>query len=175
VIVGSGEELTSMKAVEDKFSSLQWREGGVLDLPTVSTNPKDLIGAKKVPLGLLPAAGKIQGALAAAYGASIYQPYNWREKKVSYTIYLDAMERHLLALRDGEDNASDSGVSHLGHIIAGASIIADAHACGSLIDDRPRGGPAANLLERFNDKQRSNVSEVPTGSREVPTQGKSMA
>lgn len=109
-------------------------------------NPKDLIGAKKVPLGLLPAAGKIQGALAMEHGAKKYQPYNWREKKVKYTIYLDALERHILALRDGEDIAEDSGVSHLGHIIAGASILADCVAGGFIIDDRPTKGPAAKLL-----------------------------
>jgi len=114
------------------------------------TNPKDLVGAKKVNLGALPAAGRILGALAAAYGARKYTPYNWREKKVQYTIYLDAMERHLLALRDGEDRAEDSGISHLGHIIAGASILADAEACGCLIDDRPRGGPAARLLKEHD-------------------------
>ncbi len=113
-------------------------------------NPKDLIGAKKVPLGLLPAAGKIQGALAMANGAKKYKPYNWRQNKVQYSIYLDALERHLLALRDGEDIASDSGVHHLGHIIAGASILADCIAGDFLIDDRPSKGPASSLLEEHN-------------------------
>ena len=118
-------------------------------------NPKDLIGEKKVQLGLLPAAGKIYGALAMEFGAyhagkekTGYGPFNWREKKVRMTIYLDAIERHLEALRDGEDAAKDSGVHHLGHIIAGASILADALEGGQLIDDRPMKGPAAALLER---------------------------
>lgn len=112
-------------------------------------NPKDLIGVKKAQLGLLPAAGKIYGALAMTDGASKYGPYNWRDKKVKMTVYLDAMERHLLALRDGEDVAEDSKVHHLGHIIAGASIVADALEGGQLIDDRPMKGPATKTLEKF--------------------------
>ena len=116
------------------------------------TNPKDLLGVKKVQLGLLPAAGKIYGALAMQDGAKKYGPYNWRDKKVRMTVYLDAMERHLLAMRDGEDTAADSGLPHLAHLIASASIIADAIEGGFLIDDRPPAGPASNLLERFIDK-----------------------
>ena len=112
------------------------------------TNPKDLIGEKKVQLGLLPAAGKIYGALAMEFGARKYEPYNWRNKKVKYTIYLDAIERHLLALRDGENQAEDSKVHHLGHIIAGASILADAIEGGFVIDDRPPVTCTAALLER---------------------------
>ena len=112
------------------------------------TNPKDLTGTAKVQLGLLPAAGKVYGALSMQDGAAKYGPYNWRSKKVRMSVYLDAIERHLLALRDGEDNASDSGVPHLGNIIACASILADAAEGGFLIDDRPPPGPAAMLLEK---------------------------
>lgn len=113
-------------------------------------NPKDLVGAKKVPLGLLPAAGIIYGAVAMADGAAKYGPYNWRDKKVRMTIYLDAIERHLLAMRDGEDNASDSHHPHLGHIIACASILADAVEGDFLLDDRPLPGPAARVLAKFD-------------------------
>lgn len=117
------------------------------------TNPKDLIGIKKVSMGLLPAAGKITGALAMKHGAQKYGPYNWRDKKIRMTVYLDAIERHLLALQDGEDFASDSGIKHLGHIIAGASIILDAEEGEQLIDDRHKvSGPAPALLERYEQK-----------------------
>src|SRR5258708_2704701 len=65
-----------------------------------TTNPKDLLGVKKVRLGLLPAATRIYGALAMENGAFKYGPFNWRDKKIRLTIYLDAIERHLLAYRD---------------------------------------------------------------------------
>lgn len=118
-------------------------------VPTDTTNPKDLVGVKKVQLGLLPAAGKIYGALAMMDGAVRYGPMNWRDKKVRMTVYLDAIERHLLAFRDGENTSPDSGVPHLGAIIAGASILADAIEGGFLIDDRPLPGPASATLEKF--------------------------
>lgn len=114
-----------------------------------NTNPKDLIGIKKPQVGLLPAAGKLYGALAMQDGAMKYGPYNWRDKKVRYTVYLDALERHLLALRDREDVAPDSGLPHLGHIIACASILADAVEGGFLVDDRPLSGPASAIIARF--------------------------
>lgn len=116
---------------------------------TDGTNPKDLVGIKKISLGLFPGAGKIYGAMAMENGASKYGPYNWRDKKVKMSIYLDAIERHLLALRDGEDIAVDSGVHHLGHIIACGGILADAIEGGFLIDDRPLKGPAAQALEKY--------------------------
>ena len=115
-------------------------------------NPKDKIGIKKVPMGLLPPAGKIYGAMAFKDGARKYGPYNWRSAKVIMSIYLDAIERHLMAIRDGEDIATDSGVPHLGHIIADASLLADAIEGGWLEDDRPPKGPGPAILDRFMEK-----------------------
>ena len=85
-------------------------------------------------------------------GAVKYGPYNWRNKHVKMTIYLDAMERHILDLRDGENDAKDSKVPHLGHIIACASILADAVEGGFLVDDRPTPGPSARTMEKFTTK-----------------------
>jgi hypothetical protein len=84
-------------------------------------------------------------------GAIKYGPFNWREQPVEMVTYLEAIQRHLLALLDGQDYAEDSGHSHLGHIIAGAGIIADAKANGTLIDNRFAPGPAADML-RERDK-----------------------
>lgn len=112
------------------------------------TNPKDLLGVKKVQMNLFPPAGRIYGALAMKNGADKYGPYNWRKNKVKYTVYLDALERHLVALYDGENLAADSGLPHLAHIIANAAILADALESGNLIDDRPTPGPASRLLEQ---------------------------
>lgn len=114
-----------------------------------SPNPKDLLGIKKPQMNLLPAVGRIYGALAMTNGADKYGPYNWRGKPVKMTVYLDALERHLVALYDGENIAADSGLPHLAHIIAGASLLADAFETGNLIDDRPIPGKAAAVLEKY--------------------------
>lgn len=116
-------------------------------------NPKDLLGVRKAPLRLVPPALVIRTAEAMANGAAKYGPYNWRKNPVRLTVYLEAIERHLLAYRDGEEIAIDSGVHHLAHAAAGLAIIFDAEAGGNLIDDRPTPGPAAKLLAQQDKTQ----------------------
>jgi hypothetical protein len=111
-------------------------------------DPKALQGAKKVSLGLLPSIGRVLGAQACALGAEKYGAYNWRGgHPINMTTYLDAMERHILAFRDGEDIDPESGVSHLGHIIAGAAILADAIAEKVAVDDRPKSANSFKLVK----------------------------
>lgn len=109
-------------------------------------NPKDEGGNKKVPLALLPSAGIIHGARAMKNGADKYGPYNYRDKHILVMIYLDAIMRHLLSYLDGEECDEDSGVHHLGHIIANASIILDSRELGTIVDNRPTRGKASELL-----------------------------
>lgn len=117
------------------------------------TNPKDLVGDTKVPLDLFPAAGSIYGAMAMKNGAAKFGKFNWRSKKVRLSIYIAALKRHIAAFEDGEDNAPDSGLPHIAHIIANGAILADALEGGNLIDDRPPAGPGAAVLERFREKR----------------------
>jgi hypothetical protein len=109
-------------------------------------NPKDLVGAKKAPLFLVPPALVIETAPAMANGAAKYGPYNWRDYPVKMSVYIEAALRHLLALMDGEDNAPDSGIRHDAHAAACLAIIMDARGSGTLIDDRAKPGPASMLL-----------------------------
>ena len=115
-------------------------------------NSKAVIGQLKVPMGLLPPAAKIHGALAMQDGAKKYGAFNFRESEVSYTMYLDAIERHHGCVLDGEDFAHDSLVHHLGCIIASAGILLDAIENGNILDDRPPKGPCASILERERTK-----------------------
>lgn len=110
------------------------------------SNPKDLVGAKKAPMDLVPAAGAIMSAPAHKNGADKYGPFNWRLNPVQMMTYLAAMRRHMDALIDGQDFAEDTGIHHLSHILAGANILADAMGLGNLIDNRPPKGPAADML-----------------------------
>ena len=107
--------------------------GSIID----DTNPKDLVGAKKVSITKLPPIAILHGAAAMVNGADKYGPYNWREKNVIAHIYVDACMRHLMSWWEGEETADDSGVTHLGHAIACCGILLDAQANGNLIDDRP--------------------------------------
>jgi hypothetical protein len=80
-------------------------------------------------------------------GARKYGPYNWREEGVGASTYLSAAMRHLRAYLDGEQNAMDSGVHHLGHAMACLAILLDAEAVGNLVDDRPLPAPTAELMD----------------------------
>jgi Domain of unknown function (DUF5664) len=103
-----------------------------------TSNPKDLLGNKKVSISKFPLVGLIHGAHAMMNGADKYGPYNWREKDVIASIYVDAALRHLIAWFEREEIAEDSGVHHLGHAEACCAILLDAQENGNLIDDRPK-------------------------------------
>jgi hypothetical protein len=118
----------------------------------LTANPKDLFGAKKVSISKLPAIAVLHGAHAMMDGARKYGPYNWRDKKVVAGIYVDAAMRHIQAWFEGEENASDSGVHHLGHAIACCAILLDARETGNLIDDRPGLSDAfGGVMAKLND------------------------
>jgi hypothetical protein len=102
-----------------------------------ASNPKDSIGATKLPLSLVPETAIAHASLAHLDGAAKYGAWNWRHAGVRASIYLDAVRRHLAAWQAGEERAADSGVHHLGHALACVNILLDAQACGKLIDDRP--------------------------------------
>jgi len=131
-----------------------WVEGRHLELVDEEKrmNPKDKVALTKLAIGLLPATGVLWGAAACADGAAKYGAYNWRAEKISYTVYLDAMLRHIYCLLDGENYAKDSGKHHLGHIIATASILADAIENDCIIEDRPLVGRAPEIMELYHDK-----------------------
>ena len=60
-----------------------------------------------------------------------------------------AARRHLLQWFDGQDDDSESGVSHLAHARACLGILIDALATGHLVDDRPPVGASAQLIEQL--------------------------
>lgn len=116
----------------------------------LGTNPKDLLGTDKVPLSRIPPVAILHEGMAMGNGGDKYGSYNWRGNAVQADIYIDAALRHILAWFDGEEVASDSGVHHLGHARASLGILLDAQATGNLIDNRPKGGTAAKLLDELN-------------------------
>lgn len=125
----------------------------------LGSNPKDLLGAAKISLSKLPAVAVLHGAHAMMNGADKYGPYNWRDKKVIASIYIDAMRRHIDAWEEREEYALDSLVHHLGHAIACAGILLDAQITGNLIDDRPS-SLTPGFYTRELDKLNARVKEV---------------
>jgi len=108
-------------------------------------NPKDLVGARKAPLTLVPPSAVIAMAEAMGNGADKYGPYNWRDQPVQVRTYIEAALRHLYAYLDGQWAAEDTGISHLAHAMAGLAILYDATTLGSIDDNRSTGGAAGEL------------------------------
>ena len=79
----------------------------------------------KAPLALLPLAGIEVAAAALEHGALKYWPNNWRAcPRDELGTYRHALLRHAaaFAIADERDDP-ESGVSHLGHVIACAAIM----------------------------------------------------
>lgn len=161
-IVSAAGDTIIYEILSGDYKGCRWRYKipGNLDIPArlklpkgfpkMTENPKDSIGATKVPVTLVPPAAIIYCAMALRDGARKYGAYNWRKAAVIMSIYLEALLRHAMCVQDGEDVAEDSLCDHLGHVIACCAIILDARACNRLIDDRPLPGPASHLLKELN-------------------------
>lgn len=115
---------------------------------TEGLNPKDLVGAVKTPLGLLPWTGLVQVAGVFAKGAEKYGAYNWRTpgQPVQHVTYVAAAFRHLAAYMDGQTLDPETGCNHLAHAACGLLILLDASAVGNAIDNRPTPGVAAEIM-----------------------------
>lgn len=131
-------------------------EGGAM-MPTQpklpDTNPKTQYGIKKPALlSCVPASALLVEGQVMMLGARKYGPFNWRDNSVAASVYVDAAIRHMLAWNSGQDNDSESGVSHLGHVRACMGILIDALETGNLVDDRPKDEATARLLDNFSKK-----------------------
>jgi hypothetical protein len=54
-----------------------------------------------------------------AYGAEKYDDRNWQKGLVPREV-LECLQRHLAALMDGETHDKESGLPHIGHVMANA-------------------------------------------------------
>lgn len=123
--------------------------------PGLAINPKDAIGATKIPLHLFPAEAIAMGSLGMLEGMLKYGKNNFiAADGVIASIYVDACMRHLQAWFEGEEGAHDTKTPHLGNAIACLAILIKARAHGKLIDDRnygalPNGARYRALIEEL--------------------------
>lgn len=99
-------------------------------------NPKTAFGEAKPKLSDTPTVGIQEMGRVFTGGAAKYGRFNWRDHAVSSTVYYDAAQRHLMAWFAGEDIDSESGISHLAHVMACCNIVLDAKEHGKLNDNR---------------------------------------
>jgi hypothetical protein len=125
------------------------------------TNPKDTIGTSKAPLSCVPTPFLHAVGLALMEGALKYGRHNYRVMGIRYSVYYDAVMRHMNAWWEGEDVDPDSGLPHPVKAAACLSILFDAMLRENGTDDRPPKTPdgwmgvmnrhAKALLERYGD------------------------
>lgn len=104
-----------------------------------SVDPKEGQASKKLCFDSVPATALCHLEEACRCGADKYGPQNWlnlEDGTMSVLTYVNAIQRHLMLFRAGQDNASDSGIHHLKHIMAGCAVALDAMEFGKVSDDR---------------------------------------
>lgn len=138
------------------------------------SNPKEGIGATRIPFHLLPDGPLALVAMAFYEGGLKYGPYNWRFAGVRASTYVAAVRRHLSKWFNGHDTDPTSRVHHLANAVAGLMILMDAELQGKLNDDRPPRQDLeklygelektmAHLTELYGDVKPPNYTEVDYG------------
>jgi len=69
----------------------------------------------KPQYGLLPPLALKATVEILTFGAEKYEPDNWKRVPDSKRRYFDAMQRHLWAWKQGEQNDQETGKNHLAH------------------------------------------------------------
>jgi hypothetical protein len=108
-----------------------------VDRTAKPSNPKDSVGARKVPFSTVSAPVIAEVGVAMMEGARKYGRHNYRAVGVLSSVYYDAAFRHLTAWWEGEDIDPDSGMSHLAKAMASIAVLRDSMIRGNLNDDRP--------------------------------------
>lgn len=125
------------------------------------SNPKDIVGCKRVPFSVLPTPVLAEAALGMFEGALKYGRHNYRAIGVRSSVYYDATMRHLTAWWEGEDTDPDSGLSHVTKAISSLMVLRDAMIHDLCEDDRPPATAdmyldlnqkAEALVEKYKDK-----------------------
>lgn len=122
---------------------LHFDGGGHIMCDSMNPKDRDARAQGKAPLHYLEPAAEEQIARAMQSGAEKYGYRNYTIEPVRLTVYISAMLRHVNALRNGEDEDPDSGLSPLAHIGANVHVLLAAAAAGKLVDDR-----AGEVLQR---------------------------
>lgn len=99
----------------------------------------------KPPLGLLSREALVQVARVLAFGAAKYDAHNWRQG-IAWQRPLDAAMRHILAFNEGEDNDTETGLSHLAHAMCELMFVLEFQHTHPELDNRFK-HPAGSLAQ----------------------------
>jgi hypothetical protein len=86
----------------------------------------------KPMMGLIPPHAELVLAQVLTFGAQKYSPGNWRHVENARERYMDALLRHINAVRRGEVLDPESGLPHMGHAMCCISFLIELDACCDL-------------------------------------------
>jgi hypothetical protein len=89
-------------------------------------NPKHAVGALKPSTFNIPPVAILEMGMVMDKGAKEYGPFSWRHEPIDEGEYYNAIMRHLLAWRDGQEIDQKSSQPALAHVMAGCAILLDA-------------------------------------------------
>lgn len=112
---------------------LDWQK----DSDAKPSNPKDSIATNKLPSHLVSPIVKAYQAISHFLGNVKYGAWNYRGAGARASIYRAALDRHMDAWWEGEENDPTDGTPHLANALACLGILIDAKHSGKLVDDRP--------------------------------------
>lgn len=128
---------------------------------TKESNPKDVIGSKKVGLHYVPCTVMMEVGLALTEGACKYGAHNFRVAGVRSSVYYDALMRHTMAWWEGQDIDPDSGLHHVVKAISTLIVLRDAMINDMLTDDRPPSVPNQDWVKEYNKKAQDIINRYP--------------
>jgi hypothetical protein len=126
------------------------------------TNPKDAIGATKVPLHLVSGVVKAYQAVAHYLGNVKYGAWNYRAGGALASVYRSALERHMDRWWEGEEFDPVDGTPHLANALACINILIETSVHGNMVDDRPPSrdlGPLYEQMESIMGKIRERYAD----------------
>lgn len=125
------------------------------------TNPKDVMGIRKVSFCCIPFPVLAEVALGMQEGGMKYGRHNYRDKGVATSTYIDAVFRHVTEYWEGEDIDEESGVHHLSKAISTLVVLRDAILNDKCTDDRPIKPTNPRWLKELNVKASALVDKYP--------------
>lgn len=124
----------------------------------------------KIRYDLVPTFSQEQYAKVLTMGAEKYGPWNWA-RGMNWSSIISSMERHIQAIKKGEDYDNESGLLHSAHVMCNAAFLTEYYKLYPQGDDRnhwysfhPKIGidideVLANFISHYNTK--FNIDIVP--------------
>lgn len=102
-------------------------------------DPKQSCASKKIQFDAVPISLLLHAVPGNSDGADKYGIWNWLklpDGTMSLNTYLNALQRHLLLFRAGQDYTSDSKIHNLKSMVAGLAVVLDGLLFDKVHDDR---------------------------------------